>query len=257
MLDIDWEEPASQACPDCGGRRQLVTGQVFNDGTSSAAFLAFLYNHESGREVYLDLIIGTWEDNGAPSTRLTFSTRTGPTEGGVIGSTLLDGRANSPDYGIVGKKVSRDEGLNHPLLPIVRRCNDTVLAQIPAVAQHLTGPHTHESRRRRWPWHRAQICPSHLHAPGYVYPNDRRSSRADPLGVCDGRQTRWSAELAGRPRGTLFRRRTTRYSFACAFVWKVSARRRASSSEMKGVACDSHPQRSSGRPRLSRCSGSR
>lgn len=155
MLEIDWEEPRSQACPDCGGRRQMVTGQVFIDETSSAAFLAFLYDHEGGREVYLDLVIGTWGDNGDPSTRLTFSTRTGPTEGGVIGSTLLDGRANSPDYDIFGRKVSREEGLTHPLLPTVWLCNDTVLAQVPAVAQHLAGAHTHEPRRRRWPWHRA------------------------------------------------------------------------------------------------------
>lgn len=154
MLDVDWEAPKSQACPDCGGRRQLVTGQVSIDETISAAFLAFLYDHEGIREVYLDLIIGTWGDNGDPSTRLTFSTRTGPTEGGIIGSTLLDGRDNSPDYAIFGSKVSREEGMTHPLLPTVWLCNDTVLEQVPAVAQHLAGAQAHGPRRRHWPWHR-------------------------------------------------------------------------------------------------------
>lgn len=131
----------------------MVNGEVLgDDATTSAVFMAFLYDHGDGREAFVDLILGPWQDGADPSERLTFSTRTGPVDGGSVGSTLLDGGSVSRDDPMLGTKVSREDGLSHPALPLVWSYLDSVLVDVADVNQHLTGGTP--SGRRWWPGRR-------------------------------------------------------------------------------------------------------
>ena len=153
MKSVAWGEPQPQECPDCGGVRHMVNGEVLDDGERTVAvFMSFLYDHGGGREVFMDLILGPWGDGSDPSERLTFSTRTGPVEGGSIASTLLDGGYLAPDDPLLGTKVSREDGLAHPQIVTVWSYVDSVLAEVPAVSAHLAGPAA--PPHRRWPWSR-------------------------------------------------------------------------------------------------------
>lgn len=142
-----WGPPQAQACEDCGGARQMITGEVCDDTGTHAVFLAYLYTHGRVREVFLDLVLGPWDDDADPSHRLRFSTRTGPVHDGTIGSTLVDAAPPSADDTLLGTPVARAQGLTHPLLPTVWACSDSVLVDVPEVRAHLTA-------RRRWrpPW---------------------------------------------------------------------------------------------------------
>lgn len=152
VRSVAWGPAQPQSCPDCGGTRLMVNGEVVGDDATTAVFLAFLYDHGKGPEVYIDLILGPWGDDADPAQRLTFSTRTGPVADGTIGSTLLDGGFVAPDDPMLGTKVPREAGLTHPLLPTVWSCTDSVLVDVPEVRHHLASHRSHG--RRRWPWQR-------------------------------------------------------------------------------------------------------
>jgi len=151
VRSVAWMEPEHQECPDCGGVRHMVNGEVLDDSgaTTVAVFLAFLYDHGGVREAFVDLVLGPWGEAADPAERLTFSTRTGPVVGGRVASTLLDAPATAPDDPQLGRRVSRDEGLAHPAIATVWACSDAVLSDVPAVRDHLAG-----TRRRGWPWQR-------------------------------------------------------------------------------------------------------
>ena len=117
----------------------MVNGEVLDDsGGTLAVFMSFLYDHGGGPEVFMDLIVGPWGEGADPRERLTFSSRTGPVEGGSIASTLLDGGYMAPDLPLYGTKVSREEGLAHPQIAIIWSYFDSVLADIPSLSAHLT-----------------------------------------------------------------------------------------------------------------------
>ncbi|WP_344647706.1 hypothetical protein [Cryptosporangium japonicum] len=99
--------------------------------------MSFLYDHVGGREVFTDLIVGPWGEGADPRERLTFSSRTGPVDGGSIASTLLDGASLAPDVPLYGTKVSREDGLAHPQIATIWAYFDSVLADVPAVSAHL------------------------------------------------------------------------------------------------------------------------
>jgi hypothetical protein len=131
----------------------MVTGEVVGADETRAVFLAFLYDHEEGREAYIDLSMGPWGEGADPTERLWFSTRTGPVEGGAVASTLLDGGFVAPDNPMLGTKVSREDGLAHPFLPTVWSYLDSVLTDVPDVAGHLAGTAAAGPRdRTRWQW---------------------------------------------------------------------------------------------------------
>lgn len=156
MQSVAWGPAVEQGgCPDCGCTRRMITGEVIDAGATRAVFLTFLYDHADGREVYVDLIVGPWGDGADPTERLTFSTRTGPVHGGSIASTLLDGGFAAPDHPMMGSRVSREAGLAHPLLPTVWSSVDSVLVDVPDIADHLSNPLAKTFRRRAWrPWRR-------------------------------------------------------------------------------------------------------
>ena len=153
VRSVAWGPAKPQSCPDCGCARRLVTGEVIGEDRTRAVFLAFLYDHGEGREAYIDLSVGPWGEGSDPRGRRWFSTRTGPVAGGSIASTLLDGGFVAPDNQTLGSKITREEGLNHPLLPTVWSYLDSVLVDVPDVADHLANPPA-PAFRRRAPWRR-------------------------------------------------------------------------------------------------------
>ncbi|WP_250446162.1 hypothetical protein [Actinotalea sp. C106] len=161
LRSIAWDEPEAQQCPDCGGQRYKVSGEVDEDEQPVAVYIAYLYHHDGMHEVFLDLVVGPWEEDADPSERLTFSTRTGPVDDGSIATTLLDGGYMTSDDPMWGTKVSREDGLVHPLIPTVWRYLDSIVEEVPAIAGHLAP--TPPGRPRRW-W--GSTTPSSAARPG-------------------------------------------------------------------------------------------
>ena len=131
----------------------MVTGEVVGADRARAVFLAFLYDHGHGREAYIDISVGSWGEGSDPAERRWFSTRTGPVDDGTVASTLLDGGVAAPDNPLLGTRITRQEGLTHPLLPTVWSYLDSVLVDVPAVADHLSGRGSAGDRHRTW-WRR-------------------------------------------------------------------------------------------------------
>jgi hypothetical protein len=132
----------------------MVNGEVLDDAgaTTLAVFLAFLYDHADGPEVFVDLVLGPWDEDADPRERLTFSTRTGRVVGGSIACTLIDAGSVAPDDPRLGTRVSREEGLLRPEITTVWSYLDSVLADVPVVRDHLA--RAGRSARPRWPWRR-------------------------------------------------------------------------------------------------------
>ena len=125
----------------------MYTGDVLEGSDTLAVFLAFLYDHQGIREVFTDVIFGTWGDDEFTADHVTFGSRTGPVENSdQPQSTLLPGAEQGSDAAFYGRKLTRAEGLAHPLLPRFWEVNDFVLSEIPAISDHLSGVR----RRRRW-----------------------------------------------------------------------------------------------------------
>jgi hypothetical protein len=123
----------------------MYTGEVLEGSDTLAVFWAFLYDHHGVREVFSDVIFGTWGDDDFTADHVTFGSRTGPVENSDHPqSTLMPGAEQGSDAAFYGRKLTRAEGLAHPLLPRFWEVNDLLLNEIPAISDHLFGSH------RRW-----------------------------------------------------------------------------------------------------------
>ena len=126
----------------------MIWTAIFDKGTQVALDYAFLYDHDGEREVFQDVILGTWTDAESDWTdHVTFSTHTRLDDKGEVGTMLVDGGSVAPDGPMFGRKVTRTEGLGDDRLPLVWRISDLVLAEVHDVHAHLNGA---PMPRRRW-----------------------------------------------------------------------------------------------------------
>jgi hypothetical protein len=137
-----------QKCPHCGNPRVMIWTAVFQGEKQVALDYAFLYDHNGDRDVYQDMILGSWTERESDWTdHVTFSTHTRFDDKQEVGTMLIDGGSVAPDGPFYGHKMSRVEGLEDDRLPLVWRITDQVLAEVHDVHAHLTGA---PLPRRRW-----------------------------------------------------------------------------------------------------------
>lgn len=90
-----------------------------------------MYDHYGAREVFTDGIFDTWGEVEVDD-HVAFGSRTGPVEGSDgPASSLVTGGEMSSDSPLIGRKLTRDEALRHPLLPRFWEINDLILNEIP------------------------------------------------------------------------------------------------------------------------------
>nr|WP_300052465.1 hypothetical protein [uncultured Nocardioides sp.] len=127
------------ACDHCSQPFRRVQGYVYREGDAHAVYIASCYHHD-GHEVFIDAVFSpTWEDEA--DDHVTFGCRVGPIAGqSDPAATLVAGASAFTDRPFFGRKLSREEGLEHPLLGEYWALVDHVLVHDPVVRDHVYGP---------------------------------------------------------------------------------------------------------------------
>lgn len=139
-MTIDPERQVKEfICDHCGGPSQRVTGFIHRDNNALAVYFASCYHH-GGHEVWIDVVLSpTWAED--VDDRETFGCRVGPIDNpGDLGSSLVTGASAFPDSPTFGRKLTRDQALQHPRLPEFWEIVDHVLSRDPLVRDHIYGP---------------------------------------------------------------------------------------------------------------------
>lgn len=112
-------------------------GEIHEGDGVAAVFYAALYKHEGVRDVFVDVIAGSWGSDD-DSDHVTFTTRTGPVEpDGKVASTMVDGGSAYPEAALFGLKLSRDEALARPDAARLWQLSDAVVGSIQEIDRHL------------------------------------------------------------------------------------------------------------------------
>jgi len=147
-LTLEVGDRKIQSCPHCGNPRVMIWTAVFDGDIQVALDHAFLYDHDGDREVFQDVILGSWAGRESDWTdHVTFSTHTRLDDNREVGTMLVDGGSVAPDGPMYGRKITRADGLHDDRLPLVWRITDLVLAEVHEVHAHLNGA---PMPRRRW-----------------------------------------------------------------------------------------------------------
>jgi len=134
-------------CPDCGGKRVIHHCAALLGGVDIAMFWAFLYEYPGNPEVFIDAILGTWNDEVDHADHETFGSRTGRVERHPdIASSLVTGGEMASDDPRFGVKLTRQQALENPQLDTFWQINDIIL-EIPEIQSLFF----RKSRKRIWP----------------------------------------------------------------------------------------------------------
>lgn len=125
-----------QVCTDCHGPYRLVQGQLTRHDTPYAVYYAGCHEHESVREVLIDVILGWAGPNAAD--RVTFGCRVGPVPGeeGPV-ATLTTAAAAFDDDPAWGRKLTEADASADFRLPEFWDAVDFVLIHDPMVRPHV------------------------------------------------------------------------------------------------------------------------
>ena len=125
-------------CPDCGQPFQRVAGYVSCDGDRYATYIASCYHHD-GHEAYFDVVFSpTWASD--VDDHETFGCRVGLIPGTTgLQASLTPAASPFPDSTLFGRKLNRDEALEHPRLTDFWAVVDHLLENDPVVRKHIYG----------------------------------------------------------------------------------------------------------------------
>jgi hypothetical protein len=134
------EPPRFGACGCCGGRTTNLVRFVYRDGAPYAVYYAaFAENHpEEGIDILVGL--GDWSATGSPERRSAFALRLMASPAGSAGprTEVMEGEG-SPwrTATLVGRLLSREEALAHPLLAEALQVLEEMVARDPEVRAYL------------------------------------------------------------------------------------------------------------------------
>jgi len=130
----DEREVRSQRCATCERTFDQVTAFVHRDGDAYAIYYAQCHGHGDAPEVWLDLVVGTWEEPDFPD-QVSFSCRVTADGAGLVDAlAVVEGRAE-----FFGRKLSRADALNHDRLPEVWKLVDHIVTSDTTVASYIYG----------------------------------------------------------------------------------------------------------------------
>lgn len=113
--EIEMSEPSASRCDCCGGLTVRLTRFVHRNGDAFAIYYAAYSNNHPDDELAMLVSLGEWGEDSDPSQRTAFYCRVRPTTDSY--EVMLGDAARSAwaDASIIGKKLSREEALRHPL----------------------------------------------------------------------------------------------------------------------------------------------
>ena len=129
---------AAKSCTSCGRDYTLVKGFIFRGEDPNSVFFAALHDHD-GHEAWIDVILGTFGSDDF-TDHITFGCRVGAVaDQNEPASTLVAAAQPFGQSSLFGRKLSRDEALEHPWLPLFWEISDFVLLADPDVRRHVLG----------------------------------------------------------------------------------------------------------------------
>ena len=108
-LRIDGRTVRDRTCTSCGEAFRHVTGFINDAAGPYAVYFAACHGHPD-REAQIDVVLGSWGYDPPIQDHLTFSCRLRP-DGASLGDAPL---ASSSDSGTLGRRLSREDALDHP-----------------------------------------------------------------------------------------------------------------------------------------------
>lgn len=113
--EIEISEPSASRCDCCDGLTVRLTRFVHRNGDAFAIYYAAYSNNHPDDELAMLVSLGEWGEDSDPSQRTAFYCRVRPTTDSY--EVMLGDAAQSAwgDASIIGKKLSREEALRHPL----------------------------------------------------------------------------------------------------------------------------------------------
>jgi hypothetical protein len=130
----------TRICDCCGGERQVITGFVYQDECTLAAYFAACYPHQG--EAWMDVVLGSWGDD-SNADHVTFGCRCGPVDGpSSPACTVVAAASMLPASPVLGRKLTREEALAHPWLGHFWEVVDFLLTADRTLHQHVYGGET-------------------------------------------------------------------------------------------------------------------
>ncbi len=144
-LDTQDYTVETQHCEDCDSHFVRVTGYVHErDGATLAAYYAVCHGHPE-HEVALDLILGTWGDDGASGDHETFSCLL--RSSGVMAVdpfVTLSFNRGEEIPALLGHPMSREDALRSPRINTVWAIVDTLAQTVGPITEQI---HARDERR--------------------------------------------------------------------------------------------------------------
>lgn len=108
-------------------------GFVHERDDAHAIFYAACHEHDGSREVWVDVALGEWDE--ALSDQVTMACRVWREGASLVTPTVA--AAGRGDF--FGRKLTRDEAIEHPRLEAFWAVVDHVLTNDPTVSEHFYG----------------------------------------------------------------------------------------------------------------------
>jgi len=133
MIEIEYEEPETSVCECCGGATTSLTRFVSQDNDAFAVYYAaFSSNHpEKGLTGVVNL--GEWWEDEVPESRVAFVFEMWPDDNNYNVGIINANESDWADVNIIGRKLSRNEALEHPWLNEVFHITDHMTADDPEI----------------------------------------------------------------------------------------------------------------------------
>jgi hypothetical protein len=129
-IDLSDRQVQGQTCQECGRTYHRVVIFAMKDGDAYSVVSVQCHGH-SDAEVWLDATFGSWEEPFAD--HITFSCRVSVEGAGVVDALVAD----KGDANYYGRRLTRQEALGHPALPLLWELVDLAVTTVPELRDCL------------------------------------------------------------------------------------------------------------------------
>lgn len=135
MIEIEFPEPEASKCDCCGNTTTRLTRFVTRDGDAFAIYYAAFSEGHPENGVIGVVSVGEWWDDSFPESRDAFAFRIWEGEDNYH-VTITDAKESQwSDVNLIGRKLSREEALAHPLIHDVFHITDHMTDEDPAIRE--------------------------------------------------------------------------------------------------------------------------
>ncbi len=143
MLEIEFEEPSTITCECCQGSTTRLTRFVYQDDDAFAVYYALFSDKHRHDGVVGIASLGEWDDDEIPPSRVAFSFRLWEGEDN-FNVTIIDANESEwSDVEILGRKLTREEALDHPWVKDVYHIIDHVIDEDPVIREFFSSEPVH------------------------------------------------------------------------------------------------------------------